>query len=139
MPSTKEIQKRLQKRLMVFNKFNGKCAYCGCELNMNENFQIDHVAPKKRYKVYGGDCYDPKWEYGEGSGSDELDNLFPCCKSCNCCKNDLTIEQFRYRIEDRLVRLNSLSSEYQIAKRFGLVREIKKEGIVFYFEKFMNG
>ena len=113
-------------RLFVFNKFNGRCAYCGSNLNL-EYFHVDHVIPKRRYK-YPHDCE---------TGSDSVENLFPSCSSCNSCKSDLSIEGFRYRIMDRLERLNEYSSEYRIAKRFGLVTEFPDD-VIFYFEKVMK-
>lgn len=116
-----------EERLFVFNKFNGRCAYCGDSLNI-DCFHTDHIIPKRRYK-YPNDGYE--------IGSDSVENLFPSCSSCNSCKSDLSIEGFRYRIMDRLERLNEYSSEYRIAKRFGLITEFPDD-VVFYFEKFTN-
>jgi len=134
--SNSKDKRRYEKRELVFNKCNGKCAYCGCELSLY-GFQIDHIAPKRRYKVYGGDCYSTRYEYGEGSGSDDVENLFPCCQSCNSSKSDLSLENFRERVIDRVDRLNKYSSEYQIAKRFGLIKE-EKIDVEFYFEKLIK-
>jgi hypothetical protein len=61
----------------------------------------------------------------------------PSCISCNSSKSDLSIEEFRDRIYNRLVRLNNNSSEYIIAKRFGLVIEVENE-IIFHFENYTN-
>lgn len=52
-------------RKEIFKKYNGKCAYCGCELNI-DSFQIDHIIPKRR-----GDMN------FIGRGSDKVDNLNP--------------------------------------------------------------
>lgn len=126
---TKNPEKRRQLRLIVFNKYDGLCAYCGCDLTEHP-FNVDHLIPKRRYKN--------RSENDPPSGSDDIENLMPCCESCNCCKSDSTLEQFRYRILDRLARLNECSSEYRIAKRFGLIKETSKE-IQFHFETLNNG
>ncbi len=117
-------------RLVVFNKCNGCCGYCGSVLEF-DNFQIDHVEPKRRYPIR-------EWNKHLTKGTDEQGNLLPSCQSCNASKSDLTLEDFRLRVTDRIKRLNDYSTEYQIAKRFGLITE-NIFPIVFYFEKINNG
>lgn len=112
------------KRLSILNKFGGKCAYCGCDIQYN-NFHTDHIVPKNREKgVYS--YYDPL-------KIDNVDNLNPSCGSCNSSKSCMSIEEFREHIINRLFRLNRDSSHYQICKRFELVKETNKE-VIFYFE-----
>jgi len=65
----------------IFSKTEGHCAYCGQILNPFNEWTIDHKTPQKQ------------------GGNDELENLFPCCKSCNSAKKDRTIEEFREYIE----------------------------------------
>lgn len=115
-------------KLLAYPKTNGRCAYCGEELDFS-NFHLDHIEPKRRYKNH-----EPKFHGEINHGSDNIDNLIPCCSSCNSSKSDLSIELFRERIIDRVIRLNKYSHEYRIAKRFGLVSESYLE-VVFYFEK----
>lgn len=114
------------RRLTVLGKFGSKCAYCGCDLRIN-NFHIDHIKPKNRNKN--------GFSYYEPDGLDHIDNLHPSCSSCNSSKLNMSIEQFREHILNRLYRLNRDSTHYQIAKRFGLVIETDKE-IIFHFETF---
>ena len=114
-------------RKTVFDKYDGHCAYCGCRLGVK--FTIDHFIPKRRYK------YRYSWKSDLEVGSTSIENSMPCCQSCNSSKSDLTLDQFRERILDRVVRLNNLSGEYNIAKRFGLIAEVSNE-VIFYFEKF---
>lgn len=115
-----------ERRLRVYEKFNHRCAYCGCGIDYYD-FHIDHVNPKRRYKNKDHYLSDiPK-------GSDEESNLFPACASCNCCKTDRDLESFRNQILTRVHRLNESFGEYQIAKRFGLVLELEQK-VVFYFE-----
>lgn len=123
-------------RALVLEKTNGFCAYCGTYLT-KEIYHIDHVIPKRRYsgtyrQLVERGIY-PKYEIG----SDHIDNLMPCCQSCNSCKRDSSLEEFRDRLYDRITRLNRHSSEYIIAKRFGLIEETDTP-IVFYFEALDN-
>lgn len=54
----------------VWDKTGGKCRYCGNDTNPFRDFTIDHDVP---------------WSKG---GSDVVENLWPCCKSCNSRKGD---------------------------------------------------
>ena len=134
MPETykdRQIRLKKEKRQSLFHKYGGKCSYCGCDLTEN-NFQIDHYIPKRRGS---NDFYHSN--YKKEKGSDNIENLYPCCGSCNASKSDLDLEDFRERIYDRINRLNKYSTEYNIAKRYGLIQEIKKP-IVFHFEIYLN-
>lgn len=113
------------KRVLVFQKYGGKCAYCGCELN-NTNFNVDHINPLYR----GIKQHHLRVE----KGSSKIENLNPSCFSCNSSKSTYTIEQWRQELELKTKRLLRDSSQFRIALRFGLVKESKKN-VVFYFEK----
>lgn len=116
-------------RLVVFNKTGGMCAYCGCQLSLDSfGFHIDHIKPKRRYD---GEFH--TFKHLE-KGTDDVDNLLPCCQSCNSTKSDLTIDEFRQKVQGRIDVLNRNSSEYRTAKRFGLINE-NQTRVVFYFEK----
>lgn len=122
-------------RQTILDKCNGNCAYCGIELT--QYFHIDHFIPKRRYNKSHRDFIKLGYEEELPRGGDEIENLMPCCASCNSCKSDLDIEQFRDRLYDRIYRLNNTCSEYIIAKRFGLVKEIGIR-VIFYFETLEN-
>ena len=51
-------------REKVYQKCLGHCAYCGCALDYKD-MQVDHVKPLRV------------------SGSDEISNMLPTCRSCN--------------------------------------------------------
>lgn len=124
-------------RQSILNKFNGLCAYCGTDLSTG-GFHIDHFIPKRRYSKTYQELVDRGIYERKPTGKDEFDNYMPCCAPCNSSKSDLSIEEFRDRVYDRVIRLNKNSHEYNIAKRFGLVIEVNKQ-VIFHFEKFING
>ena len=109
-------RKKLKKeeRENIYNKYNGRCAYCGSKIEYKD-MQIDHVVPLRI------------------GGKDEISNMLPSCRSCNHYKATLDIEGFRKylsKIHDRLTRD---SVAYRVAERFGIV-EYKTDKVKFYFE-----
>jgi len=63
------------KRDIIYNKYNGLCAYSGTPLE--PDWQIDHITPKRH------------------NGKNNIDNLVPCQKIINHYKRALDIEDFR--------------------------------------------
>ncbi|MGN1155274.1 MAG: HNH endonuclease [Agathobacter sp.] len=116
----KEIRKK------VYNKYNGHCAYCGCEIEMKD-MQVDHIIPKYRNNE--------RWH--KVIGSDEIDNLNPSCMMCNFYKGMFTVEQFREKLNTILMPNVRLPFNYRLALKYGLVNEDVKP-IRFYFEKYEN-
>jgi hypothetical protein len=53
---------------------------------------------------------------------------------CNKWKSCHSLEVFRFEIQQQLKRLNEYSSNFRLAKKYGLVEE-KQQSILFYFEK----
>lgn len=151
-PMKKDIRQK------VYDKFGGKCAYCGCELQ--KGWHIDHAEPiGRRYKILPSGVYhikedrlayphentykSPEFEFRKSrqvsDGCDHperdcFDNYMPACPSCNINKHSCSVEQFRRNIAHYLESLNSYSTNYKFAKRYGLVKETG-EKVVFYFEK----
>jgi 5-methylcytosine-specific restriction endonuclease McrA len=123
-----------EKRELIFNKYNGHCAYCGCEIKLKD-MQVDHIIPKRNYRTHVGN----KWKVPEFlnhltlQDENHLDNLMPTCRVCNKWKSAHYLELFRVELFEQIKRLNNYSSNYRIAKRYGLVKEDIKP-IVFYFE-----
>lgn len=108
---------RQAERKLVFNKFGGRCAYCGIVLV--RGFHIDHVVPLKK----GGSC--------------DMDNLYPSCRRCNSWKKTFDLEQFREEIEAQTDRLLKRSPQYNLAFDYGLIKETQKK-VTFYFEGCRN-
>jgi len=112
----------MSKRQNIYNKSNGKCWYCGCQLQ--KGWHVDHFKPLGRNP--DGTCNHPK--------HDTFDNLVPSCASCNIMKADFDIETFRQLISNFVTRLNRDIAVYRHAKRYGLVEETGKE-VEFWFER----
>jgi hypothetical protein len=118
-------------REAIFNKFGGKCAYCGCELQ--KGWHVDEVEPCRRKYVW--DRERGEWKHVGFSHPDRLhiDNQNPACASCNINKHSMSLEEFRSAIVGFMKHLNEINTQYKIAKRYGLVQETVKP-VVFYFE-----
>ncbi len=110
-----------QQREELKNKYDGYCAYCGCQLP--ERWNADHIIPIRRNQ--DGTCENPEM--------DVFENLNPSCPSCNIVKGSLPLEYFRKSIVGFVKSLNRDSTQYKLAKRYGLVTEEEKE-VTFYFE-----
>lgn len=111
-----------EKRFRVFDKFGGKCAYCGCVIDIKK-FHVDHIKPMMRGMGINAD-----------RGTDTEDNMNPSCHSCNIDKGTLSLEDWRNKIVGKLEILNDYQPNYRICLRFGLIVE-HYIGVVFYFEK----
>lgn len=102
-------------RELVYNKYGGHCAYCGCELEYKD-MQVDHIIAVGR------------------GGTNDVDNLLPACRQCNYDKHERTIERFRERLSKELYRSLDRVFVYRLAKKYGLVEE-HPHTVEFYFEK----
>lgn len=87
MSKHKAIPKRT--RMKLHEKYNSRCAYCGCLLEYKD-MQIDH---KKSVYVNSDirQLMSDKELYAE-------DNLLPTCRQCNFYKSSMDIEKFRERL-----------------------------------------
>ena len=108
----------LKERHIVYDKMNGHCAYCGCDLKFKD-MQVDHVVPLSGWSV---------------QGSDTLDNMLPACRSCNHYKGTYSLEHFRHAVEAMPFVLERDCVTYRNAVRFGLVKP-DPHPVAFYFEK----
>ena len=102
-------------RQAVYDKFKGHCAYCGTAI-MPKQMQVDHIYPKRN------------------GGTDDIANLNPACRACNCWKTAMDIELFRSEISNQVERLRRYSSAFRMAERYSLVSETKQD-VSFYFER----
>ena len=115
-------------RKLIFDKYNGHCAYCGCELK--NGFQVDHLNSQRNFDYLLRNKQIP--EHIKKLSC--IENLMPSCGSCNNYKSVHSLEQFRQELTHMKKRLNERSTHYKISKRFGLIQEVDKP-IIFYFER----
>lgn len=117
---------RKNEREQVFNKYGGRCAYCGCELK--KGWHVDHI--------------DPHWHnwteeetkrYGFTKGANDIANYNPSCPRCNKWKSTYPLDDFRREISLQIERLNKYNPNYRMAKDYGLLTENNNE-VRFYFE-----
>ncbi len=113
-------------RKEIYDKLNGHCAYCGCEITIKE-MQVDHIYPQFLAHHFRGN---------DGCIKDvhAIINLNPSCRVCNKWKSTWTIEEFRHEIKMQIQRLRQYSASFRLSERFGLISFNEGE-IVFYFEK----
>lgn len=121
-------------RALIYNKYGGRCAYCGCELA--ERWHVDHLEPVVRLSKWCQNAgrFKPTGEMVNPE-RDCFENYMPSCPSCNVAKHASTLEGFRIYLGKLLTIINRDNNNYRLAKRYGQINEII-EPVVFYFEKF---
>ena len=104
-------------RQLVYEKYNGRCAYCGRKIEYKD-MQVDHFVAKRGWNE---------------EGTDDISNLMPSCRMCNHYKRANTLETFRIYIQEipRKLRNNYI---YKVGVAYWNVIENEKP-IEFYFEK----
>lgn len=127
-------------REIIYNKYNGKCSYCGCELS--SDWQVDHITPIKHFE----------WGLCNGNPND-LSNLNPACRKCNHYKRCMPLDSFlscvgfrdyMLSFHKRLAKLPKKTSVKRtkerilymndIANRYSITVDNPFSGL-FYFEK----
>lgn len=106
-----------QEREIVYQKYGGRCAYCGRKIAYKD-MQIDHFIPKNGYFA---------------QGTDDLSNLMPACRMCNHYKRANSLETFRRYIEEIPRKLHE-NYIYKVGVAYGEVVE-QAHPVKFYFEQ----
>ena len=112
-------------RLSLYEKYNHKCAYCGCDLEYKD-MQIDHI--KSFYTNT-----DIKQTMTEEEMYSE-ENMMPTCRQCNFYKSTMDLETFRQRLSGTLMSNLQKTFQYRLALKYGLIKEHIRP-VTFYFEK----
>lgn len=97
----------MKKMMAIYNKNNSCCVMCNIKLQCEDHtkkdyFHIDHLVPKDK------------------KGANNIENLFPICKSCNSSKRNKNhyeiLEDTIYKIKDlkidRLVNIINYENNY---------------------------
>jgi 5-methylcytosine-specific restriction endonuclease McrA len=92
-----------------------------------KEMQVDHLVSQFHFKFKMAEKY-------TDNELNDINNLMPSCRVCNKWKSCHSLEAFRFEIKEQLKRLNEYSSNFRLAKKYGLVEE-KPQSILFYFEK----
>lgn len=122
----KAIPKRV--RELVYAKYDGHCAYCGCEIEYRQ-MQVDHVK-----SLYWNSIDNHFVDNPDIVQDDSLDNLMSSCRQCNYYKAEADIEGFRSKMRNILERTCRDSFQVQLAMKHGIL-EYKPWDGKFYFEK----
>lgn len=100
-------------RQLVYEKYQGHCAYCGREIAYKD-MQVDHIMAVLL------------------NGLDSLENLNPACRMCNYYKQTLSINGLRSKLLHLRTCLHR-SFDYRLALAYGLITENENK-VTFYFE-----
>lgn len=122
MSKHKAIPKKT--RIELYDKYNHKCAYCGCDLEYKD-MQIDHIE-----SVYANT------DFKQIMTTEQMynkKNLMPACRQCNFYKSSMDLETFRKQLSDTLIKNLQKTFQYRMALKYGLIEE-HIEPIKFYFE-----
>ena len=127
-------------RQIVWNKSDGICWYCGCDLP-EKGWHADHFEPIRRIthfeyrKVDGLQRYVATRKGAWREDLDVLSNIVPSCAPCNLFKHDFTLEQLRTEIADQIRRGRAYSANFRAAERYGCISVHEEKPVVFWFEQ----
>ena len=131
MKGRKPISRKLREE--VYEKYGGRCAYCGCEIEYKD-MQIDHIVPFAS-SIYGTeDVRENTISMISNDTINSVDNLMPSCRQCNFYKGGLSIEGFRKRLKGELEHTCVNSFQSRLAIKYGILSFNGFNG-EFFFEK----
>lgn len=101
-------------RLAVYDKYNGRCAYCGQKIALKD-MQVDHIVPQRL------------------GGADSIENYNPSCRICNHYKRATRLETWRDIFLSGLIDRIRKIYIVKVAERYGMItfHDWDKK---FYFE-----
>ena len=111
------------KRLQVYNKYGGRCAYCGREIKYKD-MQVDHIWPQHMMRLI------------DVEKMNSAENLNPSCRRCNHYKRGGSLEYFRQLIKTLHDRVRKIYIN-KVAEDYGIIKVKPWDG-KFYFEKILR-
>lgn len=128
MSSRKKIPQKV--RMVVYEKCNHRCAYCGCKLEYKD-MQVDHIEA-----VYTHDY--EKYRFGDGKLTEEelnsIENYMPSCRACNFYKSTSSLERFRENLSTTLYENLQKNFNFKLLLKYGLIKA-DINPVEFYFER----
>ena len=115
-------------RQKVYEKYNGRCAYCGKIIAYSE-MQVDHLIPIRQAEEGTAD-----WREVENEN-----NYMPACRRCNHYKRGNNLETFRTMISEIPSKLYRDNYIYKVGEDFKIILAHYNAPIQFYFEKLKGG
>jgi 5-methylcytosine-specific restriction endonuclease McrA len=115
----KSIPKNI--RQQVYEKYDGHCAYCGCELEYKD-MQVDHLDSVYRADILGQEP------------DNSIDNLMPSCRQCNFYKGTMSVDEMRKRLETFEREYLLKNFDVRLGIRYGML-SVKRWNGLFYFEE----
>jgi len=106
----------------VYKKYDGHCAYCGCELEMKD-MQVDHIKSKLVARCRKEEV------------DNSIENLNPSCRQCNYYKGGSGIEGFRKKIAKDLSHTCTNSFQVKLAMKYRMITYTPWDK-KFFFEKY---
>lgn len=123
-------------RQLVYGKYGGHCAYCGCELEYKD-MQVDHADITIWMTMYGNDKERAQQAVKDNS-INGIENLMPACRQCNYYKGVDDIEKFRYKVKELLENTCINTFQARLAMKYRIIKHTPWDG-KFYFEKIKEG
>lgn len=110
------VPKKLRQK--AYDKYDGRCAYCGEQLQYKD-MEIDYIKPLQQ------------------GGKMEIENLLPSCRVCNRKRKGDQLEKFR-KLLQHIPKVLEKDSTYRLAKKYGIVQDDINPIVQFYFETGRN-
>ena len=120
----------MTEREIVYNKYEGHCAYCGRKIDFKE-MQVDHFHPKQLKTWINSPVMVELYKLPPDI--ENIKNKMPSCRRCNHYKRGLMIENFRIVMKDLHKRIEKIYIN-KVAMDFGMMKVTPFNG-EFYYEK----
>jgi len=128
--ATSPITKSL--RMETWRKSKGFCWYCGSRIYVNPAEYTDELGKTNPKTMFSVDHLIPLSK----GGKTEIDNLVPCCFSCNATKHNRDFEEFRYYLAwQKKAGLLFTDKQKEYLKSIGLHLPEHEKNYTFWFEE----